>query len=251
MWRAPTHAEARISRRYRPRLAASAKTVSQTYGVLCRAPEFVEQCVDLVKIVDVNPATLPMFGAASKDELLASLTRIVRPETRPIFVENSWRSQGERHYEDETRTSDPRRTRRWRRRPRCVSRRKSPPIETSVSTTSPLVFAKAAQPDYAKRSSQRARTQAPPPKRVHSRSRLLGSAPAPDRLEKRFLTPMLPSQHFIAFPAPAIPATGDRAIPAPRCKAGSRPARSWRSTRCSEVTLLRQKAPGLSRTSLA
>ena len=58
-------------------------------------------------------------------------------------------------------------------------------------------------------------------------------------------------QHFTAFPAPAIPATGDRAIPAQRCKAGSRPARSWRSTRCSEVTLLRQKAPGLSRTSLA
>ena len=77
------------------------------------------------------------------------------------------------------------------------------------------------------------------------------SAVAPDRLEKRFLTPLLPSQHFIAFPAPAIPATGDRAIPAQRCKAGSRPARSWRSTRCSEVTLLRQKAPGLSRTSLA
>ncbi len=82
-------------------------------------------------------------------------------------------------------------------------------------------------------------------------SRLLGPAPAPDRLEKRFLTLMLPSQHFIAFPAPAIPATGDRAIPAPRCKAGSRPARSWPSTRCSEVTLLRQKAPELSRTSLA
>ena len=75
--------------------------------------------------------------------------------------------------------------------------------------------------------------------------------PAPDRLEKRFLPPILPSQDFIAFPAAAIPATGGRAIPAPRCKAGSRPARSWRSTRCSEVTLLRQKAPRLSRTSLA
>ena len=69
-------------------------------------------------------------------------------------------------------------------------------------------------------------------------------------LEKQFLTPLLPSERFISFPTPAIPATGDRAIPAPRCKAGSRSAHSWRSTCCSEVDLFRQKAPGLSRTSL-
>ena len=81
-------------------------------------------------------------------------------------------------------------------------------------------------------------------------SRLLGPAPAPDGLEKRFLTPLLPSERFISFPTPAIPATGDRAIPAPRCKAGSRSAHSWRSTCCSEVDLFRQKAPGLSRKSL-
>ena len=65
-------------------------------------PEFVEHCITLVRIVDVNPATLRMFGATDKHELLASLSRIFRPETRSIFAgELLALSRGERHFEAE------------------------------------------------------------------------------------------------------------------------------------------------------
>ena len=65
-------------------------------------PEFVEHCITLVRVVDVNPATLRMFGATDKHELLASLSRILRPETRSIFVgELLALSSGERHFEAE------------------------------------------------------------------------------------------------------------------------------------------------------
>jgi PAS domain S-box-containing protein len=49
-------------------------------------PEFVDHCVTLVRVVDVNPATLRMFGASDKAALIESLSRIFRPETRPVFM---------------------------------------------------------------------------------------------------------------------------------------------------------------------
>jgi signal transduction histidine kinase/CheY-like chemotaxis protein len=42
--------------------------------------------VTLVKVLDVNPATVRLFGAVDKSELRASLARIFRPETRSMFV---------------------------------------------------------------------------------------------------------------------------------------------------------------------
>ena len=49
-------------------------------------PEFVEQAIAMVKVVDVNDATLELFVADSKDELLASLRRVFLPETLEVFV---------------------------------------------------------------------------------------------------------------------------------------------------------------------
>jgi PAS domain S-box-containing protein len=49
-------------------------------------PEFVEQAISMVKIVDVNDVTVKLFAAESKDELLASLHKVFVPETQEIFV---------------------------------------------------------------------------------------------------------------------------------------------------------------------
>ena len=50
-------------------------------------PEFVEEGVRMVKLLDVNKQSLKMFGATHKDELLASLDRIFLPETLQVFAE--------------------------------------------------------------------------------------------------------------------------------------------------------------------
>jgi PAS domain S-box-containing protein len=49
-------------------------------------PEFVEECIRLVRIVDVNESTLQMFGARSKDELGGSLATIFDTRTREAFA---------------------------------------------------------------------------------------------------------------------------------------------------------------------
>src|SRR5712692_10861759 len=50
-------------------------------------PEFVRQAVQMVKVVDVNEPSLKIFGARSKDELLASLHKLSVSETRQAFVD--------------------------------------------------------------------------------------------------------------------------------------------------------------------
>jgi PAS domain S-box-containing protein len=50
-------------------------------------PEFVRQAIAMVKIVDVNDATLKLFGATSKEDLLRSLHAIFTPETEKVFAE--------------------------------------------------------------------------------------------------------------------------------------------------------------------
>ena len=49
-------------------------------------PEFVEQAISMVKVVDVNDATLELFMAESKEELLASVRDVFLPETLQVFV---------------------------------------------------------------------------------------------------------------------------------------------------------------------
>jgi len=48
-------------------------------------PEFVDQAISMVKIMDVNDVTLGLFAADSKDELLVSLDKVFVPETRKVF----------------------------------------------------------------------------------------------------------------------------------------------------------------------
>jgi len=50
-------------------------------------PEFVEQAITMVKVVDVNDASVRLFAAESKDELLVSLHNVFVPESREAFVE--------------------------------------------------------------------------------------------------------------------------------------------------------------------
>jgi signal transduction histidine kinase len=55
--------------------------------VLTENPALVQQAIGLVRIRDVNPATLRMFGAASKEQLTSSLSRIFVPSTAAVFLE--------------------------------------------------------------------------------------------------------------------------------------------------------------------
>jgi PAS domain S-box-containing protein len=50
-------------------------------------PDAVSQAIGLVRIVDVNPATLRMFGATEKQQLLGSLHNVFLPESRRVFVD--------------------------------------------------------------------------------------------------------------------------------------------------------------------
>ena len=49
--------------------------------------DFVRQAAQMVSIVDVNDASVKMFAAGSKEELLASPNKLSLPETREAFVE--------------------------------------------------------------------------------------------------------------------------------------------------------------------
>jgi PAS domain S-box-containing protein len=50
-------------------------------------PEVVQELITLIKPVDVNEASLRLFEARDKQELLASFPRIVLPETLPALVD--------------------------------------------------------------------------------------------------------------------------------------------------------------------
>lgn len=50
-------------------------------------PDFVQQAIGMVKIVDANHAAVQMFGAQNKNELLDSLQKIFVPQTLEVFVQ--------------------------------------------------------------------------------------------------------------------------------------------------------------------
>jgi PAS domain S-box-containing protein len=56
-------------------------------GYFAEHPEFVEQAIKSVCILDVNEATVKMFGASDKRQLLDSLDTIFVPETAAVFAE--------------------------------------------------------------------------------------------------------------------------------------------------------------------
>ena len=49
-------------------------------------PQFVRQAITMVRVVNVNEATLKLLGARRKEELLTSLHRIFLPETEDVFA---------------------------------------------------------------------------------------------------------------------------------------------------------------------
>ncbi|MDZ8077483.1 MAG: PAS domain S-box protein [Nostoc sp. DcaGUA01] len=66
-------------------------------------PEFIQQAVDMVKIVNVNNAAVRMFGAQNKNELLVPVHQIFLPETLEVFVEELLAiTDGETYLESET-----------------------------------------------------------------------------------------------------------------------------------------------------
>ncbi len=53
---------------------------------LIEHPEVVAHCMDLIKVLDVNQKTLEMFGAKSKEHLLANLDQVFRDEMEKHFA---------------------------------------------------------------------------------------------------------------------------------------------------------------------
>ncbi|WP_225410319.1 ATP-binding protein [Stigmatella hybrida] len=69
----------------------------------CEAhPDFVQQAVRLVRVLDVNDATVRLFEARDKAEVLGALPRIFLPETLPSVVEELVAlSEGRTHFKAE------------------------------------------------------------------------------------------------------------------------------------------------------
>ena len=66
-------------------------------------PEFVRKSVPLVKVIDVNSATVKLFNANSKGQLLVSLQKIFLPETEEVFAaELIALAEGRTSFESET-----------------------------------------------------------------------------------------------------------------------------------------------------
>lgn len=66
--------------------AIMAEGVGDFHNYLAEHPEFVQQALAIVKVVDVNDATLKLFGARTKAELLGSVDKIFLPETQEAFA---------------------------------------------------------------------------------------------------------------------------------------------------------------------
>ena len=66
-------------------------------------PELVKKTVPLVKVIDVNSATVKLFNANSKAELLVSLEKVFLPETEEVFAgELIALAEGRTSFESET-----------------------------------------------------------------------------------------------------------------------------------------------------
>jgi two-component system, cell cycle sensor histidine kinase and response regulator CckA len=66
-------------------------------------PDELADCVESVRVVDVNRATLALYGAESRSQLLAGLDRIIGEDGRDVFLQSivalgrgdrSWNSEG-------------------------------------------------------------------------------------------------------------------------------------------------------------
>lgn len=65
--------------------------------------DVLSDIVRKLRVVDINPATVKLYNAGSKEELLGSLDHIFVPEAAPSFIgEMAAIADGARHYEGET-----------------------------------------------------------------------------------------------------------------------------------------------------
>ncbi len=70
-------------------------------------PNFIHECASLIRVIDVNNATLRMHGAASKSELLGDLSRIFTPASLRGFkleLMAIWSGKNELAFESEVKT---------------------------------------------------------------------------------------------------------------------------------------------------
>ena len=66
-------------------------------------PDEVIYCASMIKVIDVNKATLTLYKAKSKEEFLRGLNTVFCPETYPIFIEQLLAiANGETEFESET-----------------------------------------------------------------------------------------------------------------------------------------------------
>ena len=67
--------------------ALKARGVKDFRRYLDENPDFVSMAVQMVKILDVNNATLKLYGASSKSEMLGPLNNIFTPDSYKVFKE--------------------------------------------------------------------------------------------------------------------------------------------------------------------
>ncbi len=67
--------------------ALRARGVVDIRAHLAAHPEFVREAFGLVRVIDVNRATLRLLGAREKSELMASRRNLLLPETETVFAE--------------------------------------------------------------------------------------------------------------------------------------------------------------------
>ncbi len=63
-----------------------ARGIRDAREYLAAHPEFVQQAIAMMRVVDVNNASLKLFAAGTKDELLGSLNKVFVRETREAVV---------------------------------------------------------------------------------------------------------------------------------------------------------------------
>ena len=69
-------------------------------------PEELQQCANLIKVVDINRATLEIYEADSKEQLLKSIASTFSPESYPAFKEAIIAlAEGQTWFETETVTT--------------------------------------------------------------------------------------------------------------------------------------------------
>ena len=69
-------------------------------------PEELQQCANLIKVVDINRATLEIYEADSKEQLLTTIASTFSPESYPAFKEAIIAlAEGQTWFETETITT--------------------------------------------------------------------------------------------------------------------------------------------------